>query len=106
MTGVVRITSQEDYTETQADLILELLHNYAPADIYKATTYQALFKYLGDEKLAIRALAFFHLAQFDPAGIGVSKYSPDLEDPERSRAIERWRKRLTEGRLPPKPPKQ
>jgi len=84
--------------------VLELLHNFSEEEIRKAGTYQILFRHLGNEKLAVRALAFFHLAQFDPAGIPVAKYSPELEDPERGKAIDRWRRRLTEGKLPPKPP--
>jgi hypothetical protein len=95
---------KKNFTEEQADQVLELLHNFSEEEIRKAGTYQILFRHLGNEKLAIRALAFFHLAQFDPAGIPVAKYSPELEDPERGKAIDRWRRRLTEGKLPPKPP--
>jgi hypothetical protein len=97
------LIDKKGYTDAQADAVLLLLHRFSPEDVASASTYETLFGYLNDERLSVRELAFWHLVQFDPEGARLVNYNP-LQD-ERTQAINRWKKRLAEGKIPPKTPK-
>jgi hypothetical protein len=100
------LVDKKDYTDAQADAMVQMaMLSLGQADIYAVATYEFLFEELNDEKLAIREFAYWHLAQLDPEGAKQSMYNPILID-ARDVAIARWRKRLTDGKIPPKPPKQ
>jgi hypothetical protein len=94
---------KKNYSEEDADLVLQLLHYYSEFDLQQPATFTALFNYLGNERLSIRELAFAHLAQVDPDGARQALYNPGASDLEREAAVARWRKRIPEGKLPPKP---
>jgi len=98
------LIEKKNYSEAQADLVLQLLHYYSDQDLQQPGTYTALFQYLQNERLAIRELAFSHLAQIDPDGARTALYNPSAPESERAAAIARWRKRIPEGKLPPKSP--
>lgn len=97
------LMEKKNYTEAQADLVLQLLHYFSEFDLQQPATFTALFEYLRNERLSVRELAFAHLAQVDPDGARQALYSPGASDAERDAAIARWRKRIPEGKLPPKP---
>ena len=97
------LIDKKGYTEAQADAVLLLLHNFSQEDRESPSTYETLFGYLNDERLSVRELALWHLVQLDPEGARLVMYNP-LQD-ERVQAINRWKKRLTEGKIPPKAPK-
>lgn len=99
------LRADKGYTSDQADVVVQLMHSFVEADIYDKKTYEFLFLQLEDPKLAVRELAYWHLAQLDPDGARSSMYNP-AADQQRDAALRRWRQRLSEGKLPPKPPKQ
>lgn len=92
------------YSREQADVAVQLMFTLTESDTYERRTYEFLFQQLEDPKLAVRELAYWHLAQLDPDGARASMYNP-ANDQQRDAALRRWKQRLTEGRLPPKPPK-
>jgi hypothetical protein len=98
------LTQKKNFSESQADSVLQLLHPFSRQDLSSPETYEVLFRELADEKLAVRELALFYLARIDPDGFKSSNYNPVLPD-GREAAIARWRKRLTDGKILPKPPK-
>lgn len=97
------LLDKKGYTQQQADAVLQLLHTFSREDVAAPATYELLFGFLNDEKLSVRELALWHLVQLDPEGARQVNYNP-LQD-ERMPAINRWKKRLTEGKIPPKAPK-
>jgi hypothetical protein len=97
------LINKKGYSESQADAVLQLLHNFSEQDIAAVGTYELLFDLLNNEKLSVRELALWQLLRLDPEGAKTSMYNPVVDD--RTPAINRWRKRLTEGKLPPKAPK-
>ena len=99
------LRSDKGYTSDQADAAVQMMHSFTETDLYDRRTYEFLFQQLEDPKLAIRELAYWHLAQLDPDGARSSMYNP-AADQQRDAALRRWRQRLNEGKLPPKPPKQ
>ncbi len=100
------LVDKKDYSDAQADASVQMaMLSLGQADIYAVATYEFLFDQLNDPKLAIREFAYWHLGQLDPDGMKSSLYNPILTD-GRDTAIARWRKRLTDGKIPPKPPKQ
>jgi len=97
------LLEKKDYTEPQADAVLQLMHEFSMQDSLAPATYGFLFEQLNDPKLPVRELAYWHLERLDPEGAKEARYNPT--SPERAAMIARWRKRLTDGKLPPKPPK-
>jgi hypothetical protein len=100
--GLLR--KDKGYLSRQADVAVQLMYTLTEADSYERKTYEFLFEQLEDPKLAIRELAYWHLAQLDPDGARSSMYNP-AADQQRESALRRWKQRLTDGKLPPKPPK-
>jgi hypothetical protein len=100
------LQNRKAYSEPQADAALELMHLYAKEDLSKPATYRKLFGFMNDERLSIRTLAYWHMQLLDPDGIRSANYNPDMDDEPRQAAIARWRKRIPDGKLPPKAPSQ
>jgi len=97
------LQSNKNYSEEQADQVLQLLHFLSEADLQQPSTYTALFAHMQSAKLSIRELAFSHLAQVDPDGAKQALFNPAGSDAEREAAVARWRRRIPEGKLPPRP---
>jgi hypothetical protein len=101
--GLLR--DKKSYSEADADALVQLLFSFSDADKAVARTYDALFHHLENEKLAIRELAFWHLAQLDSDFARGLTASPAAADADvRTKILAQWRKRLTDGKLPPKAP--
>jgi hypothetical protein len=92
------LMDQKGYSEPDADAVLQLLHSFSDEDVAAPSTYDLLFGFLNNDRLSIRELALWHLVQLDPEGARLANYNP-LQD-ERTAAINRWKKRLTEGKIP------
>jgi hypothetical protein len=87
------------YSRAQAETVLHLLHSPFVED--QPETYETLIAYLQHSKLAVRALAQWHLARLvDPEK--VVPYDPAASEEERNRATEAWKKLIPSGSLPPK----
>jgi hypothetical protein len=88
------------YPERQADTVLQLLHS--PFDARDPVTYQTLIAYLQHDKLAIRALARWHLYRLVPAGANIA-YDPNAGAEARAKAAQDWKQLIPDGELPKKP---
>jgi hypothetical protein len=86
------------YRPAQAEAVLHLLHSPFAADLPE--TYETLIAYLQHGKLAVRALAWWHLTRL--AGPGDVRYDPAGPPADRARACAALRKLLADGKLPPK----
>jgi hypothetical protein len=92
-----------NYSRAQAETVLHLLHSPFAED--QPETYDTLIAYLRHSKLAVRALAQWHLARLvDPEK--VVPYDPAASDEDRARAADAWKKLIPSGNLPPRKEKQ
>jgi hypothetical protein len=92
------LVGREGYRLAQAETVLHLLHSPFAADLPE--TYETLIAYLQHGKLAVRALAWWHLTRL--AGRGDVRYDPAGPPEERARACAALKKLLADGKLPPK----
>ncbi|HEV3236506.1 MAG TPA: hypothetical protein VGZ25_05930 [Gemmataceae bacterium] len=89
------------YSPVQAETIMQLLHSFGDDELSKPELYQTLIDFLNNDGRAIRGLAYWHLSRLAPEGQKFG-YNPLEEKPERAAAIEKWRKYIPAGKLPPK----
>jgi uncharacterized protein (TIGR03000 family) len=89
------------YSPAQAATVLNLLHSFGDDDLAYPETYEALIKYMENDSLGIRGLAYWHLSRLVPAGKKFG-FNPLAPKEERERAIQQWRELIPEGKLPPK----
>jgi hypothetical protein len=94
------LTGRKNYTEVQADLVLQLLHDHG-MDPLNPVTYQALLGYLRNDRLAVRELAYWRLSSLDPDGPRVTRYNPAADADARNAGVAAWEKRIPDGKLPP-----
>jgi hypothetical protein len=93
------------FTPLQAESMLQLLHGFNEEDLAEPATYELLIRYLTDSRLAIRALAHWHLVRMVPGGRDIA-YNP-LDDKEAlQKAQQAWQKLIPPGQVPAgaKPP--
>jgi hypothetical protein len=89
--------------KARAATVLQLLHSFSPADATRADTFEQLIDYLGSDSPAVRELAYWHLLRLAGSNVAVPFDSAGPEE-ERKKAVEAWRKLLTEGKIFPKKP--
>ena len=75
--------------EAEAETIVQLLHSFSAADLAEPETYETLVDYLGHDRLAIRALAYWHLSRLLPAGRQFG-YDPLAPEAARDKAVAKW----------------
>ena len=56
------------FKPAEAELVLQLLHSFGDAALKKPETYEALIDFLDCDRMAVRALAHWHLERLVPAG--------------------------------------
>jgi hypothetical protein len=89
------------YKPVHAETVLQLLHSFGENELASPETYQTLIDYLDHPQLAIRGLAHWHLYRLVPAGQAIP-YNP-LDPPEaRAAAVQKWRKLVPPGTVPPR----
>jgi uncharacterized protein (TIGR03000 family) len=87
------------FKPVQAESMLQMLHGFNDQELAQPETYELLISYLTDSRLAIRALAHWHLIRLVPAGHDIP-YSP-LDDKEAlKKAQEAWQKLVPAGKVP------
>lgn len=99
------LTQKDGFTPLQAESMMQLLHGFNDEELAEPETYELLIRYLTDSRLAIRALAHWHLVRMVPAGRDIP-YNP-LEGKEaQKQAQQQWQKLIPPGRVPAtgKPP--
>ncbi len=96
-----RLLDNQRFNDTEANIILTLLHEFSPTDSRSKETFQVLVGYLRNSKLIIRQLAFSHLGRLVPPGLA-PPYNPIASEDDRERMVKEWQKLLDEGKLPPR----
>jgi hypothetical protein len=89
-------------TPIQAETVIEFLHGFSEEDLAQPETYEMLIDFLGDDKLFVRGLAYWHLRRQVPAGAKIP-YDPLGPKAERDKARQEWKKLVPPGKLPPNP---
>jgi hypothetical protein len=82
-----------------AEAVIQLLHGFSDTDLRHPETYETLIDYLRHDRLALRGLAYWHLARLVPAGKDLG-YNPLDEKDKRQAAIAKWQKLVPRGELP------
>jgi hypothetical protein len=100
---VVQKELRGKYSGPESVNIMTLLHSFSEKDAQKAGTYGLLIDYLGSDKIAIRELAYWHLARLAPQAAQSVRYIAAAPPEQRDRAQREWTKLLTSGKLPPRP---
>jgi hypothetical protein len=95
---------KSSYSRENAEIVMQLLHGFSEADVSRPETYQRLIGYLNHDKLAIRSLAFWHLALLAPEGARQIAYDPAADPDKRKQAVDQWKRFIPEGKVPPRPP--
>src|SRR5262249_20253003 len=85
-----------------AETVLQLLHSFGETELAQPETYQTLIDYLDHDLLPIRGLAYWHLQRLVPDGQNL-RYDPLGPKEKREAAIEKWRKLVPKGKVPPRP---
>jgi hypothetical protein len=75
--------------EAEAETVLQLLHSFSAADLAEPETYEMLVDYLKHDRLAIRALAYWHLYRLLPGGRKFG-YDPLAPEAARDKAVAKW----------------
>jgi hypothetical protein len=94
------LQEKRGYSREKAALILRLLHRFSREDLARPETYQTLIGYLDHENLAVRDLAYWHLALLVPEGARKIRYDPVADPENRQQSIRRWKKLVPEGKVP------
>jgi hypothetical protein len=97
------LMEKASFTPLQAESMLQLLHGFNEEERAQPETYELLIAYLTDSRLAIRALAHWHLVRLVPAGRDIP-YNPLDDKAALQHAQQEWQKLVPAGRLPAKRP--
>jgi hypothetical protein len=91
---------KEKYKSKQAEIIMEMMHNFSGAELRRPERYELLIDYLVNSNLVIRELGAWHLYRLVPAGQGIP-YAADADSRLRDSAAAAWRGLIPSGQLPP-----
>ena len=94
------LIEKRGYKPFEAETLLQLLHSFSDEEVARPELYEVLINYLGNEKLAVRGLAHWHLVRLAPAGKTIA-YDPLAAKEKRDQSIAEWRKLVPSGKLPP-----
>jgi hypothetical protein len=95
-----RLEENGNFTAVDAETVLQLLHSYDENELARPEIYETLIAYLNHDKLAIRGLAYWHLSRLVPAGKDLG-YNPQDPKEARDAAIQKWKKLIPAGQMPP-----
>jgi hypothetical protein len=85
----------------EAETLMQLLHSFGDEDLARPETYETLIDYLAHDRLGVRGLAYWHLSRLVPAGKEFG-YNPLDSADKRALAIQKWKKLIPAGKLPPR----
>ncbi len=89
------------FRTSEAQIIYDLLHDFTDGQRRQPETYQLLVRYMQEEKITIRELAYWHLVRLTIGMKDLPAYNPAWGPSEREAACNDWRKLIAEGKLPP-----
>jgi hypothetical protein len=96
------LVEKRNFTPVQAETVLQLLHSFSDEEVSRPELYDCLIAFLNHDNLAIRGLAYWHLSRLVPEGKTFG-YNPLDSKEDRAQAIEKWKKLIPSGQMPPKP---
>ncbi|GIW79805.1 MAG: hypothetical protein KatS3mg105_1612 [Gemmatales bacterium] len=94
------LVKERQFSEADADSVLQLLHSFADSARERPETYESLIEMLRHKHLAVRELARWHLYRWVIAGRKI-QYDAAGSQEERERAYKAWKKLIPTGKLPP-----
>jgi len=97
------LVNRAKYSEGQAEIVLQLLHDFADDDWFRPETYESLIGYLRSSKFPVRELAMLQLYYTAPSVPYKAKkipYDPAGSAEERDRAYKAWKKLIPDGTVP------
>jgi hypothetical protein len=97
------LVNQKQYTQRQAETVLQLLHGYTEQDAADPALRATLVDYLNHDRLPIRQLAHWQLVQLVPEGQRI-RYDAAADPAQREAGQEQWRRLAREGKPGNKPP--
>jgi hypothetical protein len=98
---LIKLLKEKNYSEGQAQTVMQLLHGFSPEQWANLATRNALADYLTHEKLAVRHLSYMLLLTLMPDGQNIA-YKPTGDISQRERGAEEWRRLLLGGKPPVK----
>jgi hypothetical protein len=90
---LLSVLKQKNYSEGQAQIVMQLLHGFSQEQWTDATTRTTVVDYLLHDKLTIRHLSYLFLLTMVPDGRNIA-YNPTADVSQRERGAEEWRKFL------------
>src|SRR5207248_2189840 len=96
------LKNEKQYTPSQAETVMQLLHDFPDEQLGQPTTWETLIGFLRADKPAIRNLAYWHLCRLVPQG-REPKFNPIGDTRQREAAYTAWKKLIPDGAVPPKP---
>jgi hypothetical protein len=97
-----QLMKEKGFTPVDAEATMQLLHSFSEAEVARPELYETLIDYLAHERLAVRALAYWHLVRLAPAGRRIN-YDPLAAQEARDKAVAEWHKLIPRGQMPPGP---
>jgi hypothetical protein len=96
------LIERKKFTPTQAETVLQLLHDFDDKARSRPETCECLVELLDSERLALRGLAYWHLSRLKPEGKKFG-YNPVNSKEERAAAVKEWRKMIPTSGVDEKP---
>jgi hypothetical protein len=93
---------KKGYSPEKATLIVALLRGCSDQAAKRPQTYAGLIALLNHDNLAVRELAFQQLAMLAPDIARSIKYDPVADAEKRAVAVAEWKKRIPDGKVPPR----
>jgi hypothetical protein len=89
------------YRASEAAILFDLLHDFTYAQRRQPETFQLLVRYMREEKIALRELAYWHLVRLSLGVKDLPPYNPAWGPSEREASCDGWKKLIASGALPP-----
>src|SRR5262249_29747652 len=86
---------------SEAQIIYDLLHDFTDTQRRQPETFQLLVRYMQEEKITIRELAYWHLVRRAPPMRERPPSNPAWGPSEREASCNEWKKLIADGKLPP-----
>jgi hypothetical protein len=93
---------KQKYTLPQMKETMHLLIGFDESEREHPGVYELLINLLDSRHLGVRELAHWHLVRLAPAGRDIV-YDAGAAEADRQQGVERWRKLIPPGELPPRP---
>ena len=93
---------KQKYTLPQMKETMHLLIGFDETERERPAVFEMLINLLDSKHVAVRELAHWHLVRLAPAGRDIA-FDAGAAEADRQQGVERWRKLIPAGELPPRP---